>query len=271
MELWAPVYALDPETIECMDQQAYGFHYCGARQNDRGAWEFNHSSNENELRERLRARFMHVVTEDQLAHTEGAKRLRSIVFMDHDVRSAEHKEWDRKNLSSLKISDLDDKADQGDLARLRKELGIRKMPWVERYVRERLSTGESILLFVWHREVALGLRSALKEFKPGLIIGGVKADEREKTIRDFQAGKSRLIVANISAAGRGHNLQKADRIVFGEFSWTDELNKQCEHRAARRGRVGHVRAVYIACPNSIDEPILNSNFTKEKRVKRVIG
>jgi SWI/SNF-related matrix-associated actin-dependent regulator 1 of chromatin subfamily A len=271
MELWAPVYALDPMSIDGMDQQTFGFRFCGATLNERGGWEFKHASHEEELRKRLRKTFMHVVSEDQLSHPE---RRRSMVFMDKDVRTPKMKTWDRKNLSKLDLSEVDEESSQGDLAKQRKELGLRKVSWIAQYVRDRLeSSKESILLFVWHRSVALALANRLEKFNPGLIIGGVKHDVREKWIKDFQVGKSPLGILNISAAGRGHNLQKADRAIFGEFSWSDELNKQCEKRASRRGRdqESFVRCEYVVAPHSMDEVLLSSIFTKESRVKRIIG
>lgn len=271
MELWAPTFALNPEAIDCMDRETFGRLYCGAKINDRGNWEFNHSSNEAQLKEKLQKDFMHVIPESTLKHPE---RRRSILFMNQDVRSAAHKTWERKHLTSLTMKEIDEDASQGDMAHFRRELGLKKVPWIARYVSDRLKEkSESILLFVWHREVARDLAKALKAFEPGVVIGGVANDEREQYFREFQAGKRRLIIGNISAMGRGHNLQRADRVIFGEFSWTDELNKQCEKRASRRGRdeQAFVRCEYIACPNSIDEVVLNSNFTKETRVRKVIG
>jgi SWI/SNF-related matrix-associated actin-dependent regulator 1 of chromatin subfamily A len=82
MELWAPTYAMHPEAIDCMNQQDFGFRYCGARINDYGRWEFHHASNQEELREKLRKDFMHVVTEDELSHPE---RRRAMLLMNKDV------------------------------------------------------------------------------------------------------------------------------------------------------------------------------------------
>lgn len=271
MELWAPTYALHPEAIDCMEQRDFGFRYCGAKLNDYGRWEFNHSSNESELREKLQADFMHVISEESLKHPE---RRRSILFMNQDVRSAEHKSWERRHLQTLSLSDVSEDMSQGDIAHYRRELGVRKIPWIANYVADRLKNkNESILLFAWHREVCIGLAERLAEYTPGLVIGGTKNEVREKAFMDFQSGKIKLIIGNIGAMGRGHNLQKADRVVFGEYSWTDELNKQCEKRASRRGRAETdvVRCEYIVSPGSMDEPVLNANFTKEKRVKRIIG
>lgn len=267
MELWAPTYSLDPEAIDGMDQRDFGFRYCGAHQNERGQWEFRGSTRELELHNKLQVRFMHIVKEESLNHSE---RHRSILFMNEDVRSSEHKTWEKKHLKSVPMDD----DGQGELARFRKELGLRKVPFIGKYVSERLKEkNESILLFVWHREVALYLETYLQNFKPGLVIGGVANAEREKIFEEFQTGSRRIIIGNIQAMGRGNNLQKADRIVFGEFAWSDETNRQAEKRASRRGRDADrpVRCEYICCPDSIDEKVLNSVFIKERRVKRVIG
>jgi SWI/SNF-related matrix-associated actin-dependent regulator 1 of chromatin subfamily A len=271
MELWAPTYALHPEAIDCLDQNDFGYRYCGAKPNEYGQWEFLHSSNEVELKEKLQKDFMHVVTEAELSHPE---RLRSMVIMNEDVRTREHRTWERKHLSS--ITDIDENASQGDLARFRRELGIRKVPWVARYVRERLEDkNESILLFAWHREVCEQLAIQIaKSYRttPGIIYGGINPVLREKFFQDFQSGKDKVLILNITAGGRGHNLQKADRAIFAEFSWTDETNRQCEKRGSRRGSdKAFLRCDYIVCPNSLDERVASSCFTKEKRVKRVIG
>ena len=88
------------------------------------------------------------------------------------------------------------------------------------------------LLFVWHRNVAIKLFELFNEkLNPGvanIIIGGTSVDLREKIFESFQSGRCRLIVGNIQAMGRGNNLQRADRVIFAEYSWTDEENKQAE-------------------------------------------
>lgn len=272
MELWGPTFAMSPESIDFQTQDEFGFKYCGARMGKFGRWEFKHSSNEPELRERLQKSFMHVVEERQLEHAE---RRRSILLMNEDVRTVKHREWERDHFrKSVNLRDIDDDASQGDLARFRAELGMRKVPWIAEYVRERMSTKkEAILLFAWHRDVCFELERLLRKYKPGLIIGGIAAATRERELTKFQIGETDLLIMNIAAGGRGHNLQRADRIIFGEFSWTDETNKQCEKRASRRGRAAHlpVRSDYIVCPNSMDEPILNAVFRKADLVRKITG
>lgn len=280
MELWAPTYALDPEAIDCMEQRDFGFRYCGATMNERGQWEFKNSSNEAELREKLQKRFMHVVTEDRLAHPE---RRRSLLFMNQDVRTAEMRSWERRNLKLLSTKEgISENLSQGEVASHRRELGIRKVPWVARYILNRIKEkpNEKILLFAWHREVCQSLYESLSRNigadSVAIVLGGTTGAYRERAFASFQSsarGSVRVIVGNIAAMGRGHNLQKADRIVFAEPSWSDELNKQCEKRASRRGREqeSFVRCEYVVVPDSLDERVMRSLFAKESRVKRVIG
>lgn len=275
MELWAPVYALDPEAIDCMSQRDFGFRYCGARMNDRGEWEFKHSSHEEELRERLRKRFMHVVTEDELDHPE---RRRSLLFMNQDVRTAEMREWERKALRDLRIDEVTEATSQGEIAHQRKQIGVLKVPWVAKYILSRLENkNEKILVFAWHREVVMGIEKAIGKSvgsdKVASVLGGSLPRDRENTFHGFQEGDLRVIVGNIAAMGRGVNLQKADRVVFAEASWSDELNKQCEKRASRRGRDKElfVRCEYVIAPDSMEERVMTTLFSKQQRVKRVIG
>lgn len=267
IELWAPTYALHPEAIDCRGYDDFGYRYCGAKPNERGVWEYLYSSNEEELKEKLQKDFMHVVTEEKLNHPE---RRRSMLFMNEDVRTVEHKTWERHNLSGFTFSEENS---QGEIAHFRKELGLRKVPWIAKYVRERIEEkNESIILFVWHRDVVLEIHKLLFNLQPGVVLGGVHQDVREKFFTEFQSGKRKLLIMNILAGGRGHNLQRADRVIFGEFSWTDETNKQAEKRASRKGsKKEFVRCEYIVCPDSMDEKVLQSVFTKQRRIEKIIG
>lgn len=270
MELWAPTYAMSPESIDFMSQQEFGFKYCGAKINSYGRWEFKHSTNEEELGKRLQKDFMHVVPESALKHPE---RKRSILFMNEDPRSPEMKAWEKKHLATLNLSDLDEDMNQGDLARHRQELGLSKVNWVSQYVVERLrEKNESILLFAWHREVCAQLEARLRKFNPLMVIGGTSEKVREKAFDSFQRGKTKLLVLNIAAGGRGHNLQRADRVIFAEYSWCGENNTQAEKRASRKGSTKEVvRCGYVVIPNSLDEIVLNGVFRKDASNRKVMG
>ena len=272
MELWAPCTAMDPASIEFLGMHEFGVKYCNAHFIADGYkldWDYKGASNQEQLKRRLRKRFMHVVPEEALGHPE---RKRSMLFMD-DVRTKEIKSWEQANVGKFRLTDIDENLSQGSIATIRQEIGLKKVPWVVAYIRERHeSKNEFLLVFAWHRAVVGALANGLRAFRPGVVLGGTRPEERESIFRAFQTGRTRLIIGNISAMGRGHNLQRAKRVVFAEYSWTDELNKQAEKRASRKGASSElVRCDYIVVPNSMDEIILNSVFTKAKNVKRVIG
>lgn len=273
MELWTPVYGMAPEVIDFQDMHDFGVEYCDAflETNRFGSkWNYRGASNQEKLHKKLQKDFMHVVNEDELSHPE---RRRSILFVDKDKRSMKVRKWEQKFLKSTNIESMDEDMNHGALAEMRQEIGLSKVDFTARYVGERLANkNESILIFAWHRSVCRALADRLKSYRPGLVLGGTPELERERIFSQFQAGTLKVIVGNIGAMGRGHNLQRADRVVFSEYSWTDELNKQCEKRASRKGSLKSiVRCDYIVVPTSLDEVVLNAVFTKAKNVKRVIG
>ncbi len=272
MELWAPLIALRPDVIDNMTEHEFGVKFCNGHFKHDGykqAWDYRGSSNENELHARLTKNFMHVVTEDELSHPE---RLRSLLFIE-DLRTAKQKNFEQKYLKTLNLKDIDEDMSRGEIAKHRQELGLSKVDWVSKYVGERLENkNESILLFAWHRDVCAGLATRLKRFKPALVIGNTPDRERENAFTRFQRNDLKLIIGNIAAMGRGHNLQNADRVVFAEYSWTDETNIQAEKRASRKGSEKKVvRCDYCVVSNSLDEVVLNTVMNKAKTVKRIIG
>lgn len=269
IELWVPTTAMCPAAIDFMTYDEFGQHFCGATQNERGNWEYKFSSNEDELRSSLQKDFMHVVTEDALTHPE---RLRKMVWMNTDPRTPAMKTWDRKHLASIDFRVVNERKAQGELATARAELGMKKIPWVARYAEERLVKNESILLFAWHRDVVLGLAKRLARHDPGVVLGGTSERDREQSFAKFQSGKCKLLILNIASGGRIHNLTRAERVIFGEFSWTDETNKQAEKRTSRKGNDrARVPCDYVIAPGTLDERVAKALFMKEKRIKRIIG
>lgn len=267
MELWAPCYALHPESIDFLNREDFGYRYCGAKLNPRTkVWEFLHSSNEKELHDKINRDFMHRVPETALDHPE---RRRRIVYLD-DVRSKEHRAWDRRFLSDS--FEPAENSSQGDMAHWRRELGLRKIQRAVTYIEDCLEKDEPLIVFAWHREVVTGLAEKLLGVHPLVVMGGMGMKEQNANVEAFQNGDTDVLIMNIAAGGRGYNIQRAKRVIFVEFSWTDETNKQAEKRASRKGSAhSHVLCDYLVSANTVDEIVMRSVFTKETRVRRVIG
>lgn len=271
LELWAPVYAMAPETIDFMEREEFGMRYCGPTMNGFGQMEFKFSSHEKELREKLTKTFMHVVSESELEHPE---RRRSFLYINKELRSMKQRQLETSKFSYKSFEGTNETHSNGELASYRKEIGLLKVKWVANYIRSRLITNrqEQLLLFAWHIEVIERLANVLRDFTPGVVVGSTPKIEREDIFKRYQNGGCQLIIGNIAAMGRGHNLQNTDRIVFAEYAWSNETNVQAEKRASRRGSNREfVRCEYVVMPGSIDEAILRAVMRGQSRVKKIIG
>ncbi len=272
MELFGPITGMAGETIDFMSLHDFGVRYCAGyfvSDKYRLDWDYSGASNQEELKERLKD-FMHVVPEDRLNHPE---RLRSILFIELGEKESMLKAWEKKNLKNFVLKNVDESQSLGSIASHRQRIGESKVEWVINYARERLENkNESILIFAWHREVCRKIVLGLRAFRSELVTGSTDHAARDVIFRRFQDGSCRVIVGNIQAMGRGHNLQRAKRVIFAEYSWTDELNRQCEKRASRKGASHHaVRCDYIVLAGTMDETVLQKVFVKAENVKRVIG
>src|SRR5690606_4943973 len=63
-----------------------------------------------------------------------------------------------------------------------------------------------------------------------LITGEISKENRAKTVKSFQAGKTKVILANIKAAGTGLTLDKGETVIFLDKEFNPADNEQAEDR-----------------------------------------
>lgn len=104
--------------------------------------------------------------------------------------------------------------------------------WIETWMAEH--PGESLLAF----GVFTDTIDVLKErFPDAAVYYGKTSKKNKKQIRkDFQAGKYRLFLGNITAAGVGLDLYHASHVVFFDLPWTASELFQAEDRVHRFGQ-----------------------------------
>lgn len=92
----------------------------------------------------------------------------------------------------------------------------------------------------------------------------VMLDKNNQTIKDWNNGKIKLLLAHPASAGHGLNLQAGGSIIvwFG-LNWSLELYQQFNGRLHRQGQTKPVRIVHIACKDTIDERLLRVLNSKE--------
>jgi SNF2 family DNA or RNA helicase len=62
------------------------------------------------------------------------------------------------------------------------------------------------------------------------IFGDMTAAEKQKSVRDFQGGRSNILLANIISGGVGFTLDRAETIIFLDRSYSPIDNEQAQDR-----------------------------------------
>ena len=105
----------------------------------------------------------------------------------------------------------------------------------------------------------------------GVIMGGVTEYERDLALRQFQEGKSRVLLFTISAGGVGLTMTAADTLVFLQRSWSMIDNKQAEDRVHRIGSEIHesIHIIDIVTKDSVEEDQIASLMNKFMRLQEI--
>ena len=165
----------------------------------------------------------------------------------------------------------------GELSRIRKELAIKKTPYVVNFVKEILDNSEDplskIVVFGHHTEVLEKLFAELKKYKPVIITGKISDKERQQSINLFsQKNDTRVFIGSMGAAGTGvDGLQNHCNIaVFAELDWTPSLVDQAESRLQRIGQKETVWVYHIVADESLDSKIIKMMMEKEAVAKEIL-
>lgn len=111
-----------------------------------------------------------------------------------------------------------------------------------------------------------------KAFKQARVM-----DQNPQTIREWNAGQIRMLLAHPQSAGHGLNLQDGGRIVvfFGHW-WNNEEREQIIERVGpvRQEQSGHPRTVFvydIVAEDTIDELVLERHESKREINEILLG
>jgi SNF2 family DNA or RNA helicase len=106
----------------------------------------------------------------------------------------------------------------------------------------------------------------------GLITGAQNEDERQRSIDDFQSGKTKWILFTAQAGGVGVTLTAARRLVMLQRPWSLVDYKQALDRIHRIGSEIHDSVVIIdyITENTIEERVLQVLETKADNFEQIV-
>jgi SNF2 family DNA or RNA helicase len=110
-----------------------------------------------------------------------------------------------------------------------------------------------------------------KEY-PVLVTGDQAADERQRRVDAFQAGKQRVLLCTHDAAGEGLTMTRASKLVFLNRHWSALKNAQAEDRVHRIGSEIHdsVEIIDIISKDTVEERQREALGGKLERLEEVV-
>ncbi|EJW90744.1 zinc finger Ran-binding domain-containing protein 3 [gut metagenome] len=118
------------------------------------------------------------------------------------------------------------------------------------FVKVFLENDKPLILFCSLHDIVDELKKAFPD--AATVTGRDSSAEKQAAVDSFQAGKTKLIICSIKAAGVGLTLTASSNVAFIELPWTMADCIQCEDRAHRIGQKDNVTCYYLLARNTID-------------------
>jgi SWI/SNF-related matrix-associated actin-dependent regulator 1 of chromatin subfamily A len=161
----------------------------------------------------------------------------------------------------------------GEIATVRRMMGIAVAPLAAEYVDMLLQGGEEkVFLVGYHTQVLDILEAKLERYHPLRIDGSTSPSRRQKAVEQFGKPGTRLLIGQILAVGTGTDgLQNhCSRGVAAEPDWVSGVNEQVINRIDRMGQAEQVLFSFLVAPNSFGERVLGTSLQKAKEVDKAL-
>lgn len=155
---------------------------------------------------------------------------------------------------------------------MRQATGISKAPYVAEFVKMLLESGESVVLFGWHRAVYDIWLERLAEYNPVLYTGTESIAGKERSKDMFLSGKSRVLIVSLRSGAGLDGLQFHPNCsigVFGELDWSSGVHDQCKGRLFRNGQTKSLTMYYLLSESGSDPVIADVLGLKKSQLDGV--
>lgn len=235
-------------------QGRYGMQYAGGKNLD-------------DLNMRLRTGFMIRRMKKDVLHDLPAKRHKLVVLPLSGLEV-------RNIVKEEKGFDVDEIIRHGNpvgspLAKLRREMGIAKLPFIIDYLKDLMEEVEKVVVFCWHVEVVEGIKAAFPNAVS--ITGSTPLKARQEAADAFQLGDAPMIIGNIQAMGVGWTFTASSNVVMAEHSYVPGDNIQAADRCHRIGQRGSVTIHDLVIEGSLDGKVLLAAARKVDEIEDILS
>jgi SNF2 family DNA or RNA helicase len=271
INLYAPIFSLAWNLINYANYASYGVRYCNGHERQIGhrrIWDFNGSSREDELHEKLYGKFILQKTLEESRPELIGKKIERVVTLDFK-KSKTITSLETAILKKKKLSDIVGSDKIGAIAEYRSALAPVKVKACFDYISDQLEdTDNPCVIFAMHHKTIDLLMAAFKKYRPKEISGRVKMKDRVKIEKEFQSGKLKLIIWQVQTA-YGRNAQKGNRCFFVESPWSPDEIDQAINRFYRRGQKNIVVADHLVLADTLDQYVLKTCINKKEITNNV--
>jgi SWI/SNF-related matrix-associated actin-dependent regulator 1 of chromatin subfamily A len=239
--------------------------YCDGKRGAFG-WETKGATNLKELQKVLRENFM-IRRLKKFVETQLPEKVRKIIYLDsekyksHLILEANALEKFSSNREKA-IENIINGASVGELADIRKKLGMAKLPDAIEYINNVLESVHKVVIFARHRDVINKLYQQYSDMAVK-VMGGMSDVEKDESVQRFQTDVDvRVFIGAVEAAGVGLTLTAAHKSIFVEFDWTPGKILQCEDRLHRINQKNIVECDYLVVDSSLDAYIIGTMIKK---------
>jgi len=273
VELWPMILRIFPKRWpRCyLDYTSYTTRFCGGV-TLRNEWQDRGATNLVELNHLLRQRVM-IRREKEKVLPQLPEKTYTVFDVQADAEAKralfEEKEYHEDAITAF---DEDGLPPIGDMAELRRTLGVSKAKFVASWIADALEDGlDKIVVFAHHKDAIVVLRERLKDFNPVVINGDVPMKQRSGLVDSFQTDPDvRVFIGSINAAYQGITLTAASHVAMVEIDWTPGRNEQAIDRCHRIGQENAVNAYFFIYEDSLDAYVLKRSLQKGANIRKVL-
>lgn len=155
---------------------------------------------------------------------------------------------------------------------MRQATGIAKAVYVAEFVSLLIESGETVVLYGWHREVYSIWLERLRQYNPVLYTGSENLNAKERSKDAFLNGESKVIIISLRSGAGLDGLQFLDScssVVFGELDWSPGVHEQCIGRLERDGQTKNLSAYFLISESGSDPIIADVLGIKRGQIEGV--
>ncbi len=259
---------LDPVTFG--NYFKFGVRYAGAHQINIGrktVWDFNGSSNLDELQRVLRQSFMIRRKKDEVLKELPEKVRQIIVLPNSDYSDQIKKEFETLADAVDETSSEDIEFEQ--MSGVRHETALAKVNDVVTHV---AAIDHQVVVMAHHKDVVDGIKAGLEAAGKSVVTltGDCNQAHRQNAVETFQAGNADVFIGTIGAAGVGITLTSASHVVFAELDWVPGNMSQAEDRCHRIGQDSSVLVQHLVVDGSIDARLAQVLVGKQRVLDKAL-